>query len=116
MKGYLAIEEQAKAIEEQRPDVIALQEVSRGRVIDGSFDMLVWLSRRLDMPYIWGPTADSVWGNTILSRYPVANARNLPMPNNSQLRMKRDFITIQLEVGDGRPLTIIATHLHHIVG
>ena len=53
--GSLAIEEQAKVIEEAGPDIVALQEVSRGWVVDGSFDMLVWLSRRLDMPSSGGP-------------------------------------------------------------
>ena len=112
--GYLAIEELADAIEDQAPDIIALQEVSRGWVIDGSFDMLVWLSRRLDMPYVWGPTADSVWGSAILSRYPILDARNEPMPNNSQLQLKRGLIVSRIDIGDDEPLTVIATHLHHL--
>ena len=114
VNGYLAIEEQAKAIEGQHPDIVVLQEVSRGWVINGSFDMLVWLSHRLDMPYVWGPAADSVWGNAILSRYPMSNARTQPMPNNSQLQLKRSFIEVQVDVGHGKPLTVIATHLHHV--
>ena len=112
--GYLAIEELADTIEDQDPDIIALQEVSRGWVIDGSFDMLVWLSRRLDMPYVWGPTADSVWGSAILSRYPILDARNEPMPNNSQLQLKRGLIVSRIDIGDDEPLTVIATHLHHL--
>ena len=112
--GYLAIEELADTIEDQDPDIIALQEVSRGWVIDGSFDMLPWLSRRLDMPYVWGPTADSVWGSAILSRYPILDARNEPMPNNSQLQLKRGLIVSRIDIGDDEPLTVIATHLHHL--
>jgi len=116
VKGYLAIEEQAEVIEEQQPDIVALQEVSRGWIMDGSFDMLVWLSRRLDMPYVWGPAADSVWGNAIISRYPISSALTQPMPNNSQLQMKRSFTTVQVDLGSGESLTVIATHLHHVVG
>ncbi|MCE2463465.1 MAG: endonuclease/exonuclease/phosphatase family protein, partial [Dehalococcoidia bacterium] len=112
--GYLAIEELADTIEDQDPDIIALQEVSRGWVIDGSFDTLVWLSRRLDMTYVWGPTADSVWGSAILSRYPILDARNEPMSNNSQLQLKRGLIVSRIDIGDGGPLTVIATHLHHL--
>jgi endonuclease/exonuclease/phosphatase family metal-dependent hydrolase len=114
IEGYMAIEAQARDIEEMGADIVALQEVSRGWLIDGSFDMLVWLSRRLDMPYVWGPSADSVWGNAILSRYPIHNARTQPMPNNSQLQLKRSFTTAQVDVGGGETLTIIATHLHHV--
>ena len=87
VNGYLAIEGLADVIEAQEPDIIALQEVSRGWMIDGSFDMLVWLSNRLDMPYAWGPAADSVWGNAILSRYPMTVSRTQPMPNNGQLQL-----------------------------
>ena len=124
MHGFLAIKEQVKAIEEQHPDILALQEVSRGWVIDGSFDMLVWLSRRLDMPYVWGPAADSVWGNAILSRYPFSSAQDRPnssaltqpMPNNSRLQMKRSFTTAQVDLGDGESLRVIATYLHHRTG
>ena len=113
-RGFLAIEDQARVIEEQRPDIVALQEVSRGWVIDGSFDMLVWLSRRLDMPYVWGPAADSVWGNAILSRYPMSGARTVPMPNNDQLELDRSYMTVRIDVGEGEPVTMIATHLHNV--
>ncbi len=112
--GYLAIEHLAKTIEEQGPDIVALQEVSRGWVIDGSFDMLVWLSRRLEMPYVWGPAADSVWGNAVLSRFPMSDFHNQPMPNNSQMQLKRAFATTQIDVGGGESLTIIASHLHNV--
>ena len=112
--GSLAIEELAREIERQEPDIVALQEVSRGWVIDGSFDMLVWLSRRLDMPHSWGPAADSVWGNAILSRYPILNARTEPMPNNHQLQLKRSLIAAEIDIGESQPLLVIATHLHHV--
>ena len=113
VNGYLAIDDLVETIEEQEPDIIALQEVSRGWVIDGSFDMLVWLSHRLDMPYAWGPAADSVWGNAILSRYPISSARTEPMPNNSQLQLKRSFTAAEIDIGNGELLTVIGTHLHH---
>ena len=116
LDGALVISQQADVIKEQKPDIVALQEVSRGWVLDGSFDMLVWLSRRLDMPYVWGPAADSVWGSAILSRYPVTGSRTVPMSNNSEIAMKRSFTTAQIDLGDGETLTVIASHLHHVAG
>ena len=113
VKGNLAIKDLADAIEGRSPDVVALQEVSRGWVIDGSFDMLVWLSRRLELPYVWGPAADSVWGNAILSRYPISDPRITPMPNNSEIPMKRSFTSVRIDVGGGQSLRVIATHLHN---
>ena len=54
--GTLEMEAIARVIEAQDPDVVGLQEVSRGWAINGSMDMLEWLSQRLQMPYIYGPT------------------------------------------------------------
>ena len=69
--GELDLEELADVIESEEPDIVALQEVSRGWVINGSADTLLWLSKRLDMPYLYGPSMADLWGNAILSRYPV---------------------------------------------
>ena len=113
MNGYLAIRDLADAIKAQEPDVVALQEVSRGWVIDGAFDMLPWLSRELDMHYLWAPAADSVWGNAILSRYPISEGSFQPMPNNSQIQLDRSYATAVIPMGDSVPLTVIATHLHN---
>lgn len=120
--GRLDLEALAKTIKAESPDVVALQEVSRGWAINGSVDTLVWLSRRLDMPYVWGPAADSVWGNAILSRYPVIRAGYHAMPNNHELFMDRGFIAAEIDVGDVvvdanddpqvDPIRLIATHFH----
>ena len=111
--GRLDMEAIARVIEGEAVDIVALQEVSRGWAIDGAFDMLPWLSRRLDMPYVWGPAADSVWGNAVLSRYPIVSAETYPMPNNDRLRLDRAFTVAVVDVGGGERLTVIATHLHH---
>ena len=103
----------AEVIETEGADVVALQEVSRGWVIDGTVDMLVWLSQRLDMVYEWGPAADSLWGNAVLSRYPLSDGETRPMPNNDELRLKRTFTSVNVDVGGGRTLTVIGTHLRH---
>ena len=114
-EGRLNLETLARVIEGENPDIVALQEVSRGWVVDGSVDMLVWLSRRLDMPYVWGPAADSVWGNAILSRYPVVDAVTFLMPNNKDLRLNRAFTSARIDIGGGQMLSVIATHLHNRV-
>ena len=113
MDGYLAIRNLADAIKAQEPDIVALQEVSRGWVIDGAFDMLPWLSRELDMPYVWAPAGDSVWGNAILSRYPISEGSVHHMPNNSEIQMDRSYATAVIPMGDSAPLTVMATHLHN---
>ena len=110
--GRYAIERMAEVIEAESPDIIALQEVSRGWVVNGSVDMLVWLSQRLGMDYVWGPAADSVWGNALLSRFPIIAFENYPMPNNDAIRLDRGFLTARVDLGGGEVLDVVSTHFH----
>ena len=111
-EGGFELEEIARVIEAENPDIIALQEVSRGWLVDGSVDILTWLSQRLDMDYAWGPAADSVWGNAVFSRYPIVLSENYEMPNNDDLSLDRGFLWVEIDVGEEEPLRIIATHFH----
>ena len=111
--GRHGMEAIAQVIEDEDPDVVALQEISRGWLINGSVDTLVWLSRRLGMAYAFGPAADRVWGNAVLSRLPIRRASNHIMPNNDDIVMDRGFMTIEIDVGGGEVLAVLATHFHH---
>jgi endonuclease/exonuclease/phosphatase family metal-dependent hydrolase len=110
--GLLDMEALARVIEESGADVLLLQEVSRGWVINGSLDMLAWLSQRLDMPYVAGPTEAALWGNALLSRYPIHNASNVSLPPD-HLLLRRGYQTAEIDVGAER-LLVINTHLHHV--
>lgn len=113
VKGKLDIDEIAKVIENNRPDVVALQEVSRGWVVSGRLDMLAYLSNRLHMPYVFGPTADPFWGNAILSRYPIVaySRENLPPP---ELPTQRGFIVALIDLGNNQQIKVITTQLDDI--
>ncbi|MBI5652881.1 MAG: endonuclease/exonuclease/phosphatase family protein [Chloroflexi bacterium] len=111
--GRLDLEAIARVIEEQKPDVIGLQEIARGWAIDSSVDTLTWLSQRLQMPYIFGPTADPVWGNAILSKYPIKEWSNEKLPPHDLL-LKRGFLWARLDVGGGDELFLIASHYYHV--
>ena len=113
-EGGFTLEEIAQVIESEDADIVGLQEVSRGWMVDGSVDILSWLSQRLDMDYAWGPAADSVWGNAVLSRYPIVNYENFEMPNNDAMLLDRAYMRVEVDVGDLTPLNVIATHFHHI--
>ncbi len=114
-KGKLDIDEIAKVIENNRPDIVALQEVSRGWVVNGRLDMLAWLSYRLQMPYVFGPTADPFWGNAILSRYPIVaySRENLPPP---ELFIRRGFIVALIDLGNDQQIKVIATQFDNLEG
>ncbi len=112
--GYLDMEALARVIEESHPDIVALQEISRGWVISGRLDMLTWLSQRLNMPYVFGPTADALWGNAILSRYPIVEYKNFELPPRD-LFILRGFTAAIVDLGNGDSLQVITTHYHHLV-
>ncbi|GAI23130.1 unnamed protein product, partial [marine sediment metagenome] len=111
--GYLGMEALARVIEDNHPDIIALQEISRGWVVSGRLDMLTWLSQRLNMPYVSGPTADPLWGNAILSRYPIVEYNNYDLPPRD-LFLRRGFTSAVVDLGGGNSLQVIATHFHHV--
>ncbi len=108
--GWLNPEGTARVIEAQKPDVIALQEISRGWLISGSLDVAEWLSRRLQMPYVYAPAHDYQFGNIILSRMPITNwsFTRLPLLN---VPMGRSLIQADIDLGGGKSITIINTHL-----
>ena len=112
LHGRHGMEALARVIEAESPDIVALQEVSRGWLINGSVDTLVWLSQRLGMAYVFGPAADPVWGNAVLSRLPIRRVANHLMPNNDEIVMDRGFMTVEVDVGGGEVLELLATHFH----
>ncbi len=111
--GMVDPEAIAQTIEAQNPQVVVLQEVTRGWAISGSLDVAEWLSRRLQMPYFYAPAADGQFGNAILSSIPVVNWLYEPLPRGG-VPMARSFLRADISLGVGEPVTIIATHLHQL--
>lgn len=109
--GRLDMEALARVIEESGAEVVGLQEVSRGWLIWGGLDMLSWLSQRLEMGYVSGPTADAQWGNALLSRYPIVESRTRSLPTE-ELLIRRGMIQAQIDIGRGQ-LMVINTHFAH---
>jgi endonuclease/exonuclease/phosphatase family metal-dependent hydrolase len=62
-------------IARESPDVVCLQEVVRGWMIDEQHDALSYIAERLGMRYTWLPTIGDLYGNAILSRFAVSNVR-----------------------------------------
>ena len=110
--GQLDPEAVARVIEAQRPDVVVLQEVSRGWGVAGTIDSAEWLSDRLGLPYIYVSAADRGFGNAIFSRLPFLDTDEGLLPKVAG-PMERAWIRAVLNLGDGRSFTVIGTHLHH---
>lgn len=111
--GLQDLEAIAQVIEDSGADIVALQEVSRVRLMDGAADMSTWLSQRLDMPILFQGTDEPIWGNAILSRYPVLESGWGELPLAGTL-IKRGYLWARIDAGGPQPLLVIATHLHHL--
>lgn len=105
----------AEAIQASGAGVVGLQEVSRGWLIDGSTDLPAWLSDRLEMPFLFRGTSDAVWGNALLTSYPVLESGWGDLPQLDTL-IRRGYLWARLDVGAAGPLTVMVTHLHQIEG
>jgi endonuclease/exonuclease/phosphatase family metal-dependent hydrolase len=106
--GRVDPEALVQAIEASGADIIGVQEVSRGWLVWGGMDMLTWLSQRLDMPYVWAPTADAQWGIAVFSRYPIVSSEYFKLPPDDVLLL-RGYLVTKIDVG-GQTLTVIDTH------
>jgi endonuclease/exonuclease/phosphatase family metal-dependent hydrolase len=113
MNGWHDLEALAREIETSGADVVALQEVSRGWVINSSTDMLTWLAGRLNMHAVFAPAADEAWGNAVLSRYPIREARVLALPRGG-VPMARSALVTRVEFSAATSLQIVSVHTHHI--
>jgi endonuclease/exonuclease/phosphatase family metal-dependent hydrolase len=111
--GLARPDDQAGVVRGEEPDIVALNEVSRGWFTNASLDVLPRLSGSVGLPVAgFGPGADRVWGNAILSRYPVTDVRITPLPR-AGAAMRRAMISAVVHVGGGEELGIVATHLSH---
>ena len=108
--GWIDPEGIARVIESQHPDILTLQECTRGWLIAGSLDIAEWLSRRLEMPYIYAPAHDYQFGNILLTRMPITewSFTRLPVRNAP---MGRSFIQAKIDLGNGKSMMVINTHL-----
>ena len=103
----------ADTIAHEGPDVLVLQEVVRGWLIDEQHDVLGYLSARLGMPYVFGPTIGDLYGNAILSRYPITEVRRIHYAKEPGLRYQPRGAIIA-RIGDSATLVkalIAVTHL-----
>ncbi|ROO84028.1 hypothetical protein EDD29_1540 [Actinocorallia herbida] len=95
--GRLDPERIARLVETQDADVVTLQDVGRGATASGTADLGVWLSDRLEMKLVWGPAADSQYGNAILTAVPVQSTGSARVFSGEQVR---GYVWARLGEGD----------------
>jgi endonuclease/exonuclease/phosphatase family metal-dependent hydrolase len=103
------LDKTARVIEAQQPDIVVLQEVSRGWLVTSGIDEALWLSRRLHMNYAFGANSDDgLWGNVVLSRAPLGTTRTIQYDVTENLKRSAIEVQVQTQVGD---LWVLGTHL-----
>lgn len=110
----VALDEISSAVLEHSPDVVLLQEVSRGWILGGGADMLTWLASGLDMEAAWAPAADSQFGNVVLSKWPVSEPRAFRLPYGAGPQ-NRSFASATIDHPMAQ-LRVTSTHLQHRAG
>jgi endonuclease/exonuclease/phosphatase family metal-dependent hydrolase len=114
VEGWSDLEATARTIEASGAEVVGLQEVSRGWYVNGSTDMLAWLQRRLRMPHAsFAGASDAIWGNAILSRYPIVDGGVALLPREG-VPLRRSYLWVELDLGAEQRLRTVVSHLHHI--
>ncbi|SCF39831.1 Metal-dependent hydrolase, endonuclease/exonuclease/phosphatase family [Micromonospora purpureochromogenes] len=93
-----------------RADVVVLSEVDRGWLLNGGHDTLDLLAERLDMPYVFAPAADPLWGDAVLSRWPLAAARTRRLPAMGA-PTGAQALGVTVDLGADVRLAVVATHL-----
>jgi endonuclease/exonuclease/phosphatase family metal-dependent hydrolase len=106
------LEQIARTIESEAPDVVMLQEVARGWVLGGGTDMATWLGHRLDMHVAFAPAADQQFGNVLLSRTPLRDVEVVELPYGAGPQ-QRSALTAVVDGPEGTPVRVTAVHLQH---
>ena len=111
--GSMDVEEIARVIEDSGATVVGLQEVPRGRLLSANTDLFFLLQNRLGFEHVaFFGTSDPVWGNAILSRYPIENVNRTLLPR-VDTPLQRGYLGATLNI-DGQSLLFISTHLQHL--
>lgn len=99
-----------EVISREAPDVLVLQEVVRGWMIDEQHDALSVLAERLGMPYVFGPNIGDLYGNAILSHFPMTDVKRIHFAVQPSVRHQPRG-AVGVRIGD---VLVVTTHLDDI--
>ena len=105
----------ASAIREADADIVGLQEIDMGTNRIGGLDTVAALTAATGLTHaLFVPAMDfdgGQYGTAILSRYPIAAAEYHPLP--SAHYEPRAFGCVTLDLGEGRTVVFLNTHLSY---
>jgi endonuclease/exonuclease/phosphatase family metal-dependent hydrolase len=104
------LERTARVLGALQPDVVGLQEVDDRAARSGGVAEAEWLGNRLGINHAFGKFMDfqgGAYGMAILTRYPIAAVRPVPLPEGNEPRVA---LAVEIKLPDGRPLTVVNVH------
>jgi len=116
--GRLDLERLAKVILSVQPDIVGLQEVDVGTERTDKVDQAEELARLTGMQAAFGSNLQfggGDYGNAVLSRFPIKNQKNHPLPNPTEGE-PRGALEVELslgKMGKGALLRFVSTHFDH---
>lgn len=104
----------AGVINEERPDLVGLQEVDRGVRRTGGVDQIAELARLTKMDYAFAPNLDyqgGKYGVAVLSRHPIVAIDHRRYQNLREAE-RRGFLRVEIRLGSRR-VHFVTTHLDY---
>lgn len=109
------IEAIAKAIKDQNPDLVALQEVDVNTLRSGKFNQAEEIAKRLGMTFFFAKAIDhggGDYGVAILSKYPMSETKISRLPTEVSTKGEpRVLATAKITLPGGRLIRFGSTHL-----
>ncbi|MCC5910337.1 MAG: endonuclease/exonuclease/phosphatase family protein [Clostridiaceae bacterium] len=108
--GRYSLDQIVDVIKESGADIIGIQEAENGVIRSRFKDQMKYLSEELSMHYVYGNNIallGGMYGNGILSRYPIESYENLHLPSG---REQRGLLSATINV-NGNKLNFLTTHL-----
>lgn len=109
MDGTSKPRDVARLLRDEGADVVLLSEVDRGWLLNGGQEHLSVLSRTLGYEHAFGPAGDQVWGEAVLSRWPIRDVSSIRLPAHESLTGAQ-ALAVTIEAPQG-PVRVIATHI-----
>jgi len=99
-----------KNIKDNDPDILGLNEVDLGALKTSFIDLPSYFAHNLNMYYFYGYTFYKHYGNVILSKYPILEAKIITLPLTIQSAEPRSLIRAEFEINSAI-WTVFVTHL-----
>jgi len=115
MDNRIDLKRIAEVIKSASPDLVSLQEVDYQMERTGGIDQAKELASLTGLNAVFGPAIirrNARYGNAVLSRHPVADVRNYPLPG---AREPRSVLSVDINISPHTPekeiIAFLATHL-----